>query len=142
MNEPSHGAQKKPVKRDTENRVGATRSLAALIPNIAKKAVGKRGFTDARILNDWPVIVGEALAKQAHPDRLRYPAGRRDGGVLTIRALGPVATELAHLEPLVVERINSHFGYRAVAGIKILQAPRSEERRVGKECRSRWSPYH
>src|SRR3989449_9476251 len=22
------------------------------------------------------------------------------------------------------------------------QAPRSEERRVGKECRSRWSPYH
>ena len=23
-----------------------------------------------------------------------------------------------------------------------LTAPRSEERRVGKECRSRWSPYH
>src|SRR2546429_688747 len=27
-------------------------------------------------------------------------------------------------------------------GIKILQLLRSEERRVGKECRSRWSPYH
>ena len=25
---------------------------------------------------------------------------------------------------------------------KDLQAKRSEERRVGKECRSRWSPYH
>src|ERR1017187_9883655 len=24
----------------------------------------------------------------------------------------------------------------------ILKLPRSEERRVGKECRSRWSPYH
>ena len=24
----------------------------------------------------------------------------------------------------------------------ILSEPRSEERRVGKECRSRWSPYH
>ena len=23
-----------------------------------------------------------------------------------------------------------------------LQVARSEERRVGKECRSRWSPYH
>ena len=23
-----------------------------------------------------------------------------------------------------------------------LRKPRSEERRVGKECRSRWSPYH
>ena len=25
---------------------------------------------------------------------------------------------------------------------KDIQAQRSEERRVGKECRSRWSPYH
>ena len=27
-------------------------------------------------------------------------------------------------------------------GAAILLANRSEERRVGKECRSRWSPYH
>ena len=26
--------------------------------------------------------------------------------------------------------------------ISIIQNYRSEERRVGKECRSRWSPYH
>ena len=25
---------------------------------------------------------------------------------------------------------------------EVLQSHRSEERRVGKECRSRWSPYH
>ena len=28
------------------------------------------------------------------------------------------------------------------AGITSFPAERSEERRVGKECRSRWSPYH
>ena len=28
------------------------------------------------------------------------------------------------------------------AVLKELQEHRSEERRVGKECRSRWSPYH
>ena len=27
-------------------------------------------------------------------------------------------------------------------GIRRLHVVRSEERRVGKECRSRWSPYH
>jgi len=26
--------------------------------------------------------------------------------------------------------------------LKVLRFDRSEERRVGKECRSRWSPYH
>ena len=29
-----------------------------------------------------------------------------------------------------------------IKGIKSGQSDRSEERRVGKECRSRWSPYH
>ena len=27
-------------------------------------------------------------------------------------------------------------------GLDVLESARSEERRVGKECRSRWSPYH
>ena len=26
--------------------------------------------------------------------------------------------------------------------VRMISAERSEERRVGKECRSRWSPYH
>src|ERR1041385_1691565 len=30
----------------------------------------------------------------------------------------------------------------SVAKLRNLGATRSEERRVGKECRSRWSPYH
>ena len=28
------------------------------------------------------------------------------------------------------------------AAVYFFLVPRSEERRVGKECRSRWSPYH
>src|SRR2546427_7723476 len=33
-------------------------------------------------------------------------------------------------------------GPAAKAGLKVGDIIRSEERRVGKECRSRWSPYH
>ena len=32
--------------------------------------------------------------------------------------------------------------YLTNMAMSYFQAPRSEERRVGKECRSRWSPYH
>ena len=32
--------------------------------------------------------------------------------------------------------------YRETEGEDVLILLRSEERRVGKECRSRWSPYH
>src|SRR2546421_8301266 len=38
-------------------------------------------------------------------------------------------------------RSTGTFSYRG-ADSAFLQAARSEERRVGKECRSRWSPYH
>ena len=34
------------------------------------------------------------------------------------------------------------YDYLLIGGQKENFAQRSEERRVGKECRSRWSPYH
>src|SRR3712207_9092379 len=34
------------------------------------------------------------------------------------------------------------LGYLGLLAVLQLPIPRSEERRVGKECRSRWSPYH
>src|SRR5256885_17162208 len=37
-------------------------------------------------------------------------------------------------------RVQRHLG--ALFHAEGRQAQRSEERRVGKECRSRWSPYH
>ena len=38
--------------------------------------------------------------------------------------------------------IDSLVEQAAQLDLFVRQAARSEERRVGKECRSRWSPYH
>src|SRR3989441_10434779 len=35
-----------------------------------------------------------------------------------------------------------YSGFVRVAAVAAIPGQRSEERRVGKECRSRWSPYH
>src|ERR1035438_8120744 len=54
----------------------------------------------------------------------------------------------SHRGPLVVLQVMDESA-AAKAGIHsgdfviaVDEVPRSEERRVGKECRSRWSPYH
>src|SRR3989442_7691728 len=39
-------------------------------------------------------------------------------------------------------RSGFHAGAQFHTGRRFLRPSRSEERRVGKECRSRWSPYH
>ena len=36
----------------------------------------------------------------------------------------------------------AEVGYQEYKSSTLLKEERSEERRVGKECRSRWSPYH
>ena len=43
-----------------------------------------------------------------------------------------------------IEFIKSNFQVNLSNALNLrrVSAPRSEERRVGKECRSRWSPYH
>jgi len=41
-----------------------------------------------------------------------------------------------------VERINDQEGVVILSREAKVLGKRSEERRVGKECRSRWSPYH
>src|SRR5258708_40366612 len=52
----------------------------------------------------------------------------------------PDAIDMAEARRILDE---DHFGLEQVKK-RILEylAVRSEERRVGKECRSRWSPYH
>jgi hypothetical protein len=56
--------------------------------------------------------------------RLVFAKGERLDATLHIRVTGPLALELQHLAPVVIERINGYFGYRAVARLALRQAPR------------------
>ena len=50
----------------------------------------------------------------------------------------------ATARPVIASDINGcrEIFENGVSGLAFLPKNRSEERRVGKECRSRWSPYH
>src|SRR2546422_11042841 len=57
-----------------------------------------------------------------------------------LSGLDPVVKEL--LRPKLVERLERLKVENATRIVAAVLRHRSEERRVGKECRSRWSPYH
>ena len=82
----------------------------------------RRGLTEAGLIADWAAIVGDSLAAECAPQRLVRGADGV-GGSLHVRVTGPLALELQHLEPLVIERINGYFGYRAVARLTMHQGP-------------------
>ncbi len=100
------------------------RAISSSVARLTKPLFRRRGFADGAIVAEWERVVGAFLASRAAPERVVYPKGKRRDGVLRLRvADGALALELQHLAPQLVERINAHFGYGAVAEIKIVQGP-------------------
>ena len=119
-------SQKEPAKKTAagsdERRRTGMRSVAAPISRVARPALKRRGLAGGRIVAEWPTIVGAMLAACSCPERLSQP---RNGGpgTLKIRVDGPLAIELQHLEPVIIERINGYFGYRAVERLSMVRGP-------------------
>lgn len=99
------------------------RPLARIVPAIAAKALGKKGQAFGALLGDWASVMGPDLGARTVPCKLVFPAGRREGATLHLRAHGAAALEIQHAEPQLVERINAFFGYQAVSRLKLIQAP-------------------
>ncbi len=95
-------------------RVPAPRGLSELIPVLTRPAFRKRSPMGAQVMSDWAVIVGPRLAEETLPKKL-------SAGTLTIACSGPVAMELQHLGPALIERINTHAGGTIVMRLRFLQ---------------------
>jgi hypothetical protein len=113
-----------PDKRAEDKRSGAGAQAASkAMSKIVRRAFGRQGFAEPGVLLRWHEIVGDTLARFTLPERLSFPYGERSQGTLHLKVDGQFALEVQHLEPMIVERINTFFGYGAVAKIAILQAP-------------------
>jgi len=96
-----------------------TEPASATLSTLLRSATGKRGFAAAEIVTHWALIVGERLADCTLPERLRFERGGNEGGILEVRVDGPLALEIQHLEPQILDKVNSFCGFRAAARLKI-----------------------
>lgn len=115
--------QKPTAGKEQPRRGGGPRAIAALVPKLTKKALGKRGLAEANLVADWATIVGVERAATSQPDKLSFPRGQRNDGTLHLRVFSSAALELQHDAPYVIDRINGYFGYAAIARLKLIQAP-------------------
>jgi len=116
---------------DRRNSYGDARHAGAFAPNFTRPAFEKYGFPAAALLTDWAAIAGSDLASFTAPERLKWPRQQREpeeadgpqSATLVLRVAGPRAIELQHRLPQLIERINAYFGFRAIAQIRLYQAP-------------------
>ena len=102
-------------------RQGRARAAGELMGDAGAVAFRRFGFIQASVVSRWSEIVGERYSKVSSPESIRFPAGKRYGGVLSIVVQGAHAPLMQHLAPVIVERVNRFFGYSAVAKLSFRQ---------------------
>ena len=116
------------------------KAVGSFVPALTRKAFEKFGFSTAALITDWPAIVGADLARLTTPERLKWPRGaghdhdegsERPGAVLVLRVDPAHALDIEYRSRQILDRINAYFGYRAVAALRLVQAPLPERRQAG-----------
>jgi hypothetical protein len=97
------------------------RSTGDLVGNVGGQSFRRFGFVQSSIVSRWPEIVGERYSKVSSPESIRFPAGRKSSGVLTLLVEGAHAPLIQHLTPMIIERVNRFFGHSAINRIVFRQ---------------------
>jgi hypothetical protein len=118
------------------NKPGSSnpRPLAEVLRKTLTDAFAKQGFAAVELVARWREIVGAEIAAHSEPEKIQWPRTPQartapEPGTLLLRVEGPAAVEIQHLSDVIVERVNQFFGWQAIAGVRLRQAPLS--RRAG-----------
>jgi hypothetical protein len=114
-------SKRSPTTTKEPERQNRSRAVAELLPAIGGAAFRRFGFVQSAVVTRWPEIVGERLAAVSAPESIRFPAGKKEGGTLSLTVRGAHAAMMGHVTPEIMERVNRFFGYAAVARVTIKQ---------------------
>lgn len=94
------------------------RSFIQTINPIINPIYKKQGFVEAKMILDWELIMGD-FAKFCVPEKIHFPYQKRTNGTLKIKTISAFAPEISYHEPIIIDKINRYFGYKAVAKLSI-----------------------
>ena len=124
-------SKRKQAKEDPPRSCRA-RSAGELVGEVGGQTFRRFGFVQSSIVSRWSEIVGERYAKVSSPESIKFPMGKKAGGVLTLMVDGAHAPLIQHLTPMILEKVNRFFGHAAIDRIVFRQgkpptpAPRPE----------------
>ena len=106
-----------PATKPSRRRRGF-RAIGEIADPVVRDVCGRFGFRHIRILRNWKEIVGTEVATRCRPVRIATRSGR---ATLYVRADGAHATEVQHLVPQMLRRVEAVCGERAVDEVRVTQ---------------------
>jgi hypothetical protein len=98
-----------------------SKTLKSCVDPVVRPVLKSHGTAASKLISEWEHIVGKELCEYTLPVKLIFAKDKNAEGTLTIACDGVQALALQHMQPVIIERIASYFGYRAVTRISIEQ---------------------
>lgn len=102
-----------------KRRMRGFEAAATLVASEVRKNAEARGFAIARLLTDWPEIVGPESAAHTRPVKISH--GKGFGATLTVLTDGAHAPLVQMQLPRLRDRVNAVYGFNAIARIVVTQ---------------------
>ncbi len=99
------------------------KAIKAVVNRVVNPIAKKRGIIHGKIILEWEKIVGPQYASYCAPLKISFRQGYRTYGTLHMKVNPSHALLVNHSQDLVIEKINTFFGYKAVNKLKIIQMP-------------------
>lgn len=94
------------------------------IDKVSKPFYERYGVAFVKLLTDWEHIVGSTLGQFSRPKKLIFQQDKKHDGMLIVEVHNSsLATQMLFMEPIILEKIATYFGYKAVAKMKIIHHP-------------------
>lgn len=102
-------------------RKGGFRRAGTTYRSALNSVAAKKGFAESDVLLRWPEIVGGLKLGTCQPLSVKFSGDRQAGATLVVETTSARAPELDLMKPMLLERINQFYGYRAIGRIRIQQ---------------------
>ena len=96
------------------------RPLSQLTERLVGPSLQKRSRFLAKLIADWPEIVGEANL-YCLPVDLQFPTKKRFDGTVVLSVVSGRGPEIQMMSQAIITQINKRFGFAAVGRIRLRQ---------------------
>ncbi|CAN2535463.1 hypothetical+protein [Methylocapsa aurea] len=106
-----------------------SRSLGEFVDKALDPLAARQGFSESSLLLRWEAIVGARVAAICEPMKLQWPpraknrpAEKKDEpATLALRVEPGFGLDIQHMSAAIIERVNTHLGWRCVAKVTMKQ---------------------
>ena len=123
----------KNYNKNNRKFIQGLRSFKDILPSKVKDLIKKKGHIYSDILNNWRYLVGNELFKISFPKSFKNE-NKLGPSCLTIMVKRGNEVNLEYSKNLIIEKINSFFGYDAVQNIKQVSFDQKNEVYMKKLC--------